>query len=116
MALGYDSLAAMVVLELRNRYPEIKLIAVIPFATQDAKFTQEQRTAYRELLSKADHTITISHSGYSNGSYHDRNDFLIANSTKIYAYHNGKPRSGTGSTIRKATLQGIEVVNIYKKI
>lgn len=114
MALGYDTLAAKVVLELKRCYPLITLVAVIPFDGQDAKFTPQQRIVYQTLLSKADYTITISPDGYSNQAYHDRNDFLIANSIKIYAYHNGKPRSGTGSTIRKASLNGVEVVNIYE--
>ena len=50
VAIGYDSLAAMVVLELKRKYPSISLIAVIPFEGQDAKFTPEQRQQYNEIL------------------------------------------------------------------
>ncbi len=113
VAVGYDTLAAMVVLELRRKYPSISLIAVIPFEGQDAKFTPEQRQQYNETIKQANHSITISPNGYSNEAYHQRNDFLIANSIKMYGYHNGKPRSGTGSTMRKAGERGVEVINLY---
>ncbi|MFI3294278.1 MAG: SLOG family protein [Rikenellaceae bacterium] len=112
-AVGYDTLAAMAVLELRRKYPTTSLIAVIPFEGQEAKFSYEQQRMYREILKQADHSITISPNGYSNEAYHQRNDFLIANSIKMYGYHNGKPRSGTGSTMRKAGERGVEVINLY---
>ncbi len=41
---------------------------------------------------------------------------IFANSMKMYDYHNGKPRSGTDSTMRKARERDVEVVNIYDKI
>ncbi len=113
VAIGYDTLAAMVVLELKRKYPSISLIAVIPFEGQEAKFSYEQKQMYKDILKQADHSITISPNGYSNEAYHQRNDFLIANSTRMYGYHNGKPRSGTGSTIRKAGERGVEVINLY---
>ncbi len=116
VAIGYDTLAAMVVLELKKSYPSISLIAAIPFEGQDAKFSPEQRRTYRELLSKADDSIVISDGGFSNDAYHERNDFLIANSSKMYGYHNGKPRSGTGSTMRKAGERGVEVINLYDEL
>ncbi len=113
VAIGYDTLAAMVVLELKRKYPSISLIAVIPFEGQDAKFKPDQRQQYSEILKQADHSIIINPNGYSNEAYHQRNDFLIANSTRMYGYHNGKPRSGTGSTMRKAGERGVEVINLY---
>ncbi|MFR9543555.1 MAG: SLOG family protein [Rikenellaceae bacterium] len=112
-AIGYDSLAAMVVLELRSKYPSISLVAVIPFEGQEAKFSSEQKHMYREILKQADRSIIISPNSFSNEAYHQRNDFLIANSSKMYGYHNGKPRSGTGSTMRKAGERGVEVINLY---
>ncbi|MFI3268662.1 MAG: SLOG family protein [Rikenellaceae bacterium] len=115
-AIGFDLLSAIVVLELRRIYPEIKLIVAIPFLGQEARYSSEDKLLYHQIISKADYQIVISQSGYSNQAYHDRNDLLIANSNKLYAYHNGKTRSGTGSTIRKATEQGIEVVNLYDMI
>ncbi len=112
MALGWDMLAAEEVLRLQKVYPEIELIAVIPFEGQEEKFPFFEKLRYRRLRKRATHTIIIA-SEYSNQAYHDRNDYMLRGASKVIAYHNGKPRSGTGSTIRKATEHGIEVENLY---
>ena len=113
MALGWDMLAAEEVLRLQEVHPDVELIAVIPFEGQEAMFTHSEQVRYHNLCKRATHSITIA-STYSNQAYHDRNDYLIENSSMMYAYHNGKPRSGAGSTIRKSKLQGVEVVNLYE--
>ncbi len=114
-ALGWDMLAVEEVLKLQKLHPEIELIAVIPFEGQEEKFPFFEKLRYRKLRKRATHTVIIA-SGYSNQAYHDRNDYMLRDASKVIAYHNGKPRSGTGSTIRKATEQGIEVVNLYNEI
>ena len=113
MALGFDTLAAVVVRELKRKYPKIQFIAAVPFIGQEEKYPPQDKKLYKQLLNAADYTIVVSGKGFSNQAYHDRNDFLIENASKMYAYHNGKPRSGTGSTIRKALKQGVMVVNLY---
>ena len=136
MALGFDTIAALVTTQLKRKYKDIRLIAVIPFVGQESKFSDHDKSVYKHLLAGADSVVVISSDEYSNKSskeqhndpssnlsnapthaaYHKRNDFLIANASKIIAYHNGKPRSGAGSTIRKANTQGIEVENLYSLV
>ncbi len=116
MAIGWDLLCAEEVIKLQSKYPEVRLIAAVPFAGQEAKYSPSDQQRYHNILNQATSIITISDSDFSNQAYHDRNDFLIANSTKLIAYHNDKPRSGTASTIRKATAQSIEVLNLYTTI
>lgn len=113
-AIGFDLLAASVILELKKKYSDIKLIAVIPFRGQEQKYSIIDKEIYREILLNADKEIVISQCYTSNDVYHKRNDYLIANSSKIIAYHNGMLRSGTSSTIRKAKLLGVEIMNIYE--
>ncbi|MFR9618757.1 MAG: SLOG family protein [Rikenellaceae bacterium] len=116
MALGFDLLCAVVVTELKLKYPDIRLISALPFIEQANKFPTEEKNQYKNLIDQADFTIAIGGYTFSNQAYHDRNDYMLTNASKVIAYHNGKPRSGTGSTIRKATEQGIEVVNLYEII
>ena len=113
MALGFDTVAALASLHLREKYKDIRFIAVVPFENQEAKFPEVDKILYANFIAIADSIIVINDKGYSNEAYHERNDFLIANSSKIIAYHNGKLRSGAGSTIRKALAQGVEVENVY---
>ncbi len=117
MALGFDTIAALVTTQLKRKYKDIRLIAVIPFVGQESKFPDHDKSVYKHLLAGADSVVVISDDEYSdkssNAAYHQRNDFLIANASKLIAYHNGKPRSGARSTIQKAILKGIEVENLY---
>ncbi|MFI3295856.1 MAG: SLOG family protein [Rikenellaceae bacterium] len=97
MAVGWDMLCAEEILKFQSQHPEVRLIAAVPFAGQEAKYSPSDQLRYHNLLGQATTIITISEGGRTNKAYHDRNDFLIANA----------------STIRKATDRGIEVVNVY---
>ncbi|MFR9579696.1 MAG: SLOG family protein [Rikenellaceae bacterium] len=116
MALGFDLLCATVVVELKRKYPEIRLVAALPFIEQADKYPPSELSQYRHLIDQADFTIAIGGYTYTNQAYHDRNDFMLTNASKIIAYHNGKARSGTGSTLRKAEELGVGVVNLYDRI
>ncbi|MFR9566326.1 MAG: SLOG family protein [Rikenellaceae bacterium] len=112
MAIGWDMICAEEVLKLREKYHDIRLISVIPFEGQEERFSQRDKTRYHELLTEADDTIIITTSGYNANAYHKRNDFLVKNSSEIIAYDNGKPRSGTSSTINKAKKNGLKIHNL----
>ena len=112
MAMGFDFLSGLAVTELKQHYPEIKFIAVIPFVGHHDRFSDDQKLYFKNLCELADDIIIVSNNPGTQ-AYNDRNDFLISHSSKIISYHNGKPRSGTGSTIRKATSQGLPVENMY---
>ena len=113
MAVGFDMLAAKVVLALRLRYPALRLVAVVPFEGQEVAFSEQEQETYRHILAAVDHTFIIEPQGYTPQSYHQRNNFLVEFSSKIVAYHNGNPRSGTSSTLRKAANKKRAVANIY---
>ena len=112
MATGFDFLSGLAVTELKHHYPEIKFIAVIPFEGDHDRFSEDQKSHFKNLCNLADDIITISDNP-SIQAYDSRNDFLISHSSKIIAYHNGTHRSGTGSAIRKALELGVNVENIY---
>ena len=50
-ALGFDTLAAKIVLELRTIYPEIKLILVLPCLDQAEKWNEEDKEEYERIKS-----------------------------------------------------------------
>ena len=53
-ALGFDTLAAQVVLRLRERYPQIRLILVLPCLNQTRGWPQENIDTYEEIKRCAD--------------------------------------------------------------
>ena len=54
MALGVDTWAAEAVLELRGKYPSIKLHCVLPCKNQDAKWNAAAKETYQTILAQAD--------------------------------------------------------------
>lgn len=47
MAVGFDLAAAEAVLELRDSLPGLRLVAVVPFGGQEARFSHADRARYR---------------------------------------------------------------------
>lgn len=49
-------------------------------------------------------------------AYHKCNDYMIANSSELIAYDNGKPPSGTASAVSKARKARLEVFHIFDEL
>ena len=116
-AVGWDTLAALTVLKLRESYPEVKLHLVLPcpFEEQSAKWNEAQKAEYQHILSLADSLEQVS-DRYYNGCMKARNARLVElASDYCICYWNPKDfRSGTGQTVRMAKKKGIEVINLFE--
>lgn len=116
MAIGWDMLCAEEVLKLREKYSDVRLIAAIPFQGQELMYGEKDKLRYKAIFEAADHHEFITCGDYDKDAYHKRNDWMIANSSELIVYDSEKPRSGTSSTVRKARLYGVEVLNIYDEL
>ena len=116
-AVGWDALAALTVLKLRESYPEVKLHLVLPcpFEEQSAKWNEAQKAEYQHILGLADSVEQVS-DRYYNGCMKARNARLVElASDYCICYWNPKNfRSGTGQTVRMAQRKGIEVINLFE--
>lgn len=112
MAIGFDTIAAEVVLELKDEYKDIRLVAVVPFRGQCERWSVANQMRYAGILSKADDMVVLSEY-YYNGCLLKRNDYLIHQASKLIAYYDGSPKGGTFYTYRKAQTKGIGIVNLY---
>lgn len=112
MARGVDMWAAEIVLEVKKKSPQIKLIAAVPFEGFESKWSYENKKSYNKILSNAD-LIRYICPKFSYSSYQIRNEWMVNHSSKVIAVWNGK-KSGTKNTIDYANKCGVEVVNIYK--
>lgn len=107
-ALGFDTLAANTVLELKNIYPHIKLILVLPCKEQTKGWKQYDIDEYERIRSKADKVVyTAEH--YYNGCMQKRNRHLVDNSSLCICYLT-KETGGTAYTVRYARTKRIGVV------
>lgn len=113
MANGSDIIFAKSVIKLKDKYPDIRLHAVIPFVKQNKYYDNEDKIDYDDLMKKCD-TIRIISINYSKDCYKNRNEFLIENSSVLLAvtYDINMIRSGTTQTINMARKQGLKIVQL----
>lgn len=114
-AVGWDALAALTVLKLRESYPEVKLHLVLPcpFEEQSAKWNESQKEEHKNIASLAD-TKEITSEHLCENAMKIRNARLVdLASDYCICYWNPKNfRSGTGQTVRMAHKKGIEIINM----
>ncbi len=109
-ALGFDTLAAQTVLRLREEYPHIRLILVLPFEGQADAWKAEDRRRYDEIKRQADKVVYMEQQ-YTEDCMKRRNRHLVDHSAVCVCYlvqYGG----GTGYTVQYAEKQGIEVIRL----
>lgn len=93
MALGFDLLCAEVVLSLKKRFPDIRLICVLPYRAQSEMWNAMQRARHSLILDKADEVIVLSEE-YFHGCFLRRNDYMLKICSTVVAYYDGKLQGG----------------------
>lgn len=111
MAEGFDMIATEILLELKNTFKDIKIIAIIPCLGQEKSWKQSQQDKYNKILNHCDDKIILSKI-YTKKCMNDRNKFMVNHSSIVIACYNGLP-SGTANTIRFAKEKGnkIKIIN-----
>lgn len=111
MALGFDIICAEIVLELKKRYPLIKLIGAIPCRTQDKLWQHKDRQRYKNVLAKLDEVRCIYDDYVGSICMIERNQYMINNSSMVIALYNGTS-GGTKNTLEYAEKQNIKITVI----
>ena len=113
MAVGFDMAAAESVMRMRTLLAdrEIRLVAVVPFRGQEARFPSSQRMRYRRILAAADHTVVLAEH-YSPECYSRRNDFLTDNAQTLVAWYDGSHEGGTHYTVARARRLARTIINL----
>ncbi|MGI6361039.1 MAG: SLOG family protein [Bacillota bacterium] len=112
-ALGFDLLAAQVVIEMRESFPQVKLIMVLPCKSQSNRWSEADRAKYERTLDSADQVIYTAEQ-YDNGCMHRRNRYLVDHSAYCLAYLT-RPKGGTFYTVNYALKKDLWVVNLAIK-
>jgi len=107
MALGFDTMCAEIVLELREKYSHISLICALPYKKHYKSWTSPQRKRHKQVLKDADIVRYVSKK-YTENCMLERSGYLLNNSSLLIALHNGKSRE-VEYTINLATKGGLEV-------
>lgn len=59
MAMGVDQWAGQIVAEMKNTYPDVKLVAAIPFASQSSVWYPKNKQVWLNLLTSCDEIYVI---------------------------------------------------------
>ena len=108
-ALGFDTLAAQTVLELKKDYPNIKLILVLPCKTQTRGWEQEDIEEYDRIIGAVDKVVYTSQN-YYRGCMQKRNRHLVDFSSLCICYLN-KSTGGTAYTVDYAKKNKLTIIN-----
>ncbi len=111
MALGFDMICAETVLDLKERYDDIKIIGALPYKTQDKKWGSKDKDRYRKLLVRLDGVRCLYDKYIGRECMLERNRYMVNNSSLMIALFSGAA-GGTKSTIEYAKKQGLEIVII----
>lgn len=111
-ALGFDQIAAALIVVKKEMGRKIRLRFALPCKNQDELWTEKQRALYRGLLSEADKIIYISEA-YDDSCMKKRNSYMVENSGCCICALLYK-RSGTGQTVCLAQKKGLRIINVIK--
>lgn len=110
-AMGFDTLAAECVINLRKRFPHIRLILILPCRNQTEKWVSgENLIRYKSILGEAD-TIEYIRDFYSDGCMQERNRRMVDLSDVCVAYMK-RARGGTAHTFKYASGRGLRLINL----
>lgn len=113
MARGFDLLCADILLDIREQYKEhrnISLTAVLPYASHT--FAREWGELHRIVKQSANQIVIVSPE-YSKNCYHQRNRYMIENSSHLICYWDGQ-EGGTAQTVRIAQKKELTIANLAK--
>ncbi len=110
-AIGFDTIAALTVLKLRESYPQIKLHLILPCKDQDKHYNAADRKLYEITLREAD-SVTYIKESYSPSVMHERNRALVDGSDVCVAFMTHLS-GGTYYTVNYARKCGLEVINVW---
>lgn len=110
-ALGFDTLAALEVLRLKESFPSVRLIMYLPCRDQCSRWQIGDIKVYEAILAKAD-DVFYAGEFYSRTCMHERNIRLVTGAdTCVAYYHEGSP-GGTAFTVKYAQKNGVNVINL----
>lgn len=109
-ALGFDTLAAQTVLEMKKEYPQLRLILVLPCEDQTREWRSEDIAVYEDIKRRSDKVVYVSRE-YTSDCMHRRNRHLVDHSGTCICYLT-RASGGTAYTVDYARRKGLRIINV----
>ena len=110
-ALGFDTLAALKVIEKKELYSFIKLELILPCRDQTIGWSPRNKEIYNYIASRADKIEYVSDI-YTSTCMHERNRRLVNGSDFCLAYCTSQ-KGGSAYTVSYAQKRGVEVIKLF---
>ena len=111
-AIGFDTVAALKVLEKKKKYGFVKLHLFLPCRNQEKGWKENSKRAYYYVLQNAD-SIRYCSEEYTDGCMHKRNREMVDGSNLCVAYC-GTARGGSAYTLSYAQKNRVRIVNLFE--
>lgn len=109
-AMGFDTVAALKVLDMKEKYPQIRLELILPCRNQTERWDEISRQTYQYILKNANsHRFLFD--TYFEGCMLERDRRLVEGSDVCVAYCS-QSRGGTAYTVTHAIRAGLELINL----
>ncbi len=110
MAEGFDLICAEIVLSLKKKYNNLRLVCVLPFLEHGNAIKYSWKKRYNAVLTKCDEVV------YSSEEYHIsvfqiRNIYMVDHSDCVITWYDGK-KGGTFNTLNYAQKKGKQIINL----
>jgi uncharacterized phage-like protein YoqJ len=106
MALGVDTVWAMVALKLKRQFPyKFQLECAVPCKEQERKWNKTAQQRYQNILSQADKVTYVTETTYTHKCMQKRNEYMVNESSYVYGIWDGTS-GGTKNCIDYAKKQG----------
>lgn len=112
-ALGFDTMAAEAVLEVRRR-KDVRLVLALPCPGQDRRWGEGDRAVFARILAAADEAVLVS-PAYHRYCMLQRNRYLVDHSDRLICYLT-RDSGGTAYTVGYALRRGVAVENLATQI
>lgn len=109
--IGVELFAAEEALKLKEKYPQITIISVLPFEAQAAEWPEKLRDRYFCVLEKCDTVHTVQ-ARYDDLCNYNTREYLIDRSSVLIAFPTGA-HGETEAMMEAANRKGNELIIIY---
>lgn len=110
-AIGFDTVAALAVIEKKQAHPEITLELELPCKDQTNGWGEVDKRAYEYVLSRAD-KISYVCEKYQRGCMYARNRRLVSGADFCVAFCSSD-KGGSAYTLNYAKKNGLTVINLH---
>jgi uncharacterized phage-like protein YoqJ len=108
MEWGIEIICAEIILKLKEQHPQIHLACVLPFEEQAAKWNEEYRDRYFDVLERSNDMKLIS-TRFTSDCYQLRDDYIVERSSRILAVMD-EEKSDSASLVEKAIRKGMKTI------